>query len=55
MITATKKARERVRAARWMVMATKARATVARGMLMVTRVAGNKKGKGDCNEEGNGN
>jgi hypothetical protein len=57
MITATKRARERVRAARWMAMAMKrARATA-------TMVAGYKNGdgvgdeKGNCNsnEEGNGN
>jgi hypothetical protein len=58
MITATKRARERARAARWMAMATKrARATA-------TRVVGNKKGNvegsdkkgdGDGNKEGDGN
>jgi hypothetical protein len=57
MITETKRARERVRAARWMAMATKrARAMAARGMAMATsRVAGDKKGDGDGNEEGDGN
>jgi hypothetical protein len=41
MITAMKRARKRVRGARWMATATeRARATVARGMAMATRVAG---------------
>jgi hypothetical protein len=52
MIMVTKRAMERVRAARWMVMATKrARATV-------TRVVDNKKGDGKGNDEkgdGDGN
>ncbi len=54
IITATKKARVRARlkAARWMAMATKmARATLARGMAMATRVAGDKR-EGD--DGGNG-
>ncbi len=56
MITATKRARERVRMARWRVMAMKrARAAAARGILMATRVAGNKKRDGNGNKEGNGN
>ncbi len=47
-ITATKRARERARAASWMMTATKrARATV-------TRVAGDKKGNGVGDEKGNG-
>ncbi len=41
MITATKRARERARAERWMAMVTKStRAIAARGMAMVTRVEG---------------
>ncbi len=45
IITATKRARARARAARWMATATKrARAMVARGMAMATsRVVGNKR------------
>ncbi len=55
MITAMMRARERVRAAIWMAMQTKReRARVARGMAMATRVAGDKKGDGDSNKEGNG-
>jgi hypothetical protein len=49
IITATKRARARARAARWMAMAGKrARATVARGMAMATsRVAGDERQGGD--------
>jgi hypothetical protein len=55
MITATKRARERVRVARWMATVTKrARAMAARGMMATTRVKGNKKGNGDGNNKGNG-
>jgi hypothetical protein len=50
MIAATKRARERGRATRWMVTPTKrARARAARGMVTATRVAGNKKGDGNSN------
>ncbi len=56
MIMATKRARVRARVARWMVMATKrAREMVARGMAMATGVAGNKKGDGNGNKEGDDN
>jgi hypothetical protein len=45
----------RASTARWMAMATKrARATAAKGMAMVTRMAGDEKGDGDGNEEGDG-
>ncbi len=55
MITAIKRARERSRAAIWMAMPTKReRARAARGMVMATRVAGDKKGNGDGNKEGDG-
>ncbi len=56
MTMAMKRARERVRAARWMATATKrAKASAARGMATATRVVGNKKCNGNGNEEGNGN
>ncbi len=45
MITATKRARERVKAATWMATLTKRE--------RATRVAGDKKGEGDGNKEGN--
>ncbi len=52
----TKRERKRARAARWMATPTKrARARTARRMVMATRVAGDKKGNGDGNKEGNGN
>jgi hypothetical protein len=47
MITATKRARERARAATWMAMPTKRE--------RVTRVVGGKKGDGDGDKEGDGN
>ncbi len=53
---ATKRARERARAAGWMATATKrARARAGRGMVTATGVAGNKEGKGTGNKEVNGN
>ncbi len=56
MITATKRARERARAATWMAMPTKReKARAARGMVTVTRVAGDKKSDGNGDKEGNGN
>jgi hypothetical protein len=55
MIQGTKRARERVGAARLMAMATKrARVRAARGMVMATRVVGDKKGNGAGNKEGDG-
>jgi hypothetical protein len=47
MITATKRVRERARAATWMATPTKRE--------RATRVAGNEKGNGDGDKEGNGN
>ncbi len=56
MITAMKRARERARAATWIAMPTKReRGRAARGMVTATRVAGDKKGDGNGNKEGNGN
>jgi hypothetical protein len=56
MTTKRARARARARAARWMAMATKrARARAGRGMAMATRVAGDKKGNCDGNEEDDGN
>ncbi len=52
MIMATKRARARARAARWMAMPTKreiarsARGMAGKGLVMATLVAGNKKGNG---------
>jgi hypothetical protein len=55
MIMVTKRARERARVTRWMATTTKrARARATRGMVMATRVAGNKKGNDAGNKEGNG-
>jgi hypothetical protein len=53
MITATKRARARARAARWMATATKrARAVAARGMAMATsRVAGDER-EGEAGGDG---
>ncbi len=52
MKSARVRARERV--ARWMAMATKrVRALVTRGMAMATRVAGDEKGNGNGDKEGN--
>ncbi len=51
---AMKRARERVRVARWMAMATKrarARARAGRGMAMATKVVGDKKGEGAGNKK----